>query len=588
MAAIVQFIGSRVATIDSADAATNVSAVKMAGGGGSPATTISDVSIQGGQAVAMTYPTANRFCTLTYDIVTAGGTALNFNTGGANNGQLLYVWANALFPMVSTGNIQDNAYGGLGITISDNATITNSWANFTFYGVENYPGGWVRLCIDPTLTPTSSGGTFTSTSLSSIRKVGIFFVAASNAKSDAIALDAIDVGSGIRIYGSGTPNDGFQDLLDYDSVNSNNRYGVIRPLESSNTIINLLGTLEIGDPTGTNITYFDDINKTIVTEVPTYFRISPNRFISSVPNKFLKIKCVGNATSGTFITFGEKVGIGDTARGRNGLTFLGNSDPSNGIDTAFEFNDGNVNSLNLYGTTLRSFTPTGNIGLVWNATSNHEFIGSTIDNCDTLIPDSGVTIRNSTFLNSPIDVGRAALEFKTQPPNTSITNIKNCLFIANDYAINHYFTGTYTYDNLLFSDNTKDVYFSNSDGPIDTGTLTINLTNGSNASTFEVSDINDNVEFLNAVTLTLTNIASGSEVRIIPTGIPSITLFSEESVIDGTSEYTYNFPPTYPNVDIYIMNVPNFKWYSQSNFSLGSTSQSLFISQIPERNYENP
>lgn len=594
MAAIVEFIGSRVATIDSADAGTNVLAVKMAGGGGSPSETAADTSIQGGQAVGMTYPAANRFNTLTYDIVTAGGTALNFSAGGANENQLLYVWANALFPMVSTGNVQDNAYGGLGITISDNANIINSWANFTFYGVENYPGGWVRLCIDPTLVPTSSGGTFAPASLSSIRKVGIFFVAGNNARSDALVLDAIDVGSGIRIYDSGTSDNGFGDLLSFDQGDSNNRYGVITSLEESDTVINILGTLEIGDPTGTTQAVFDDINKVIVIENPQYINSTQTAFVNSIPDEFLKIKCVGNTTSGTDITFGEKVGDGDEARGRNGLTFLG---PSN-AKADFVFNlDDNVDTLSLYGTTLRSFNPTGN--LIWNTSGNHEFIGSTLDNCSRLEPDSGVVIRNCTFLNhssnSIIDSG--ALLFTSNPPDDQVIDIKNCSFVANDRAIQHESSGTFTYDGFSFSDNTFDVFFS-------TGTasdLVVNVTNPVTPAasiTATTGAAGSTVSFLSSFTLTITGFVNGSELfmRNATDGTTNIVeRFNEESAV-GSYEYTYD--DALSLVDLFVLKATGdptdpdknnrpYQWLSFTNFSLPSTSQQLLVQQVLDRNYTN-
>ena len=111
------------------------------------------------------------------------------------------------------------------------------------------------------------------------------------------------------------------------------------------------------------------------------------------------------------------------------------------------------------------------------------------------------------------------------------------------------------------------------------------MTNGANATTF-ISGANEgDTQILSAVTLTLTNIKTNSEVRIRPSGNPDVVLFSEETVTDGTSEYTYNYPPTYSNVDIFVMNVSGYQWYSQTNYELSAGSENLFISQIPERNY---
>ena len=220
----VEFIGSRVDAIENV---TNVTATKIVGGGQAPTASVASLFKQGNATAATDYPTASRFVTLAYDIVGAGGTALDFSSGGSEENQMLWVWGNALLAPTSTGTNTAGAIGGLGIVMSDNATIANSYATWTFYGSENYPGGFQKMVIDPTLRPTDSGGTFAASSLSSIRQVGIFFVADNNAKggADAAILDAIEVGSGIRIFGSGTPDAGFKDLIDADEGTDSNNWG---------------------------------------------------------------------------------------------------------------------------------------------------------------------------------------------------------------------------------------------------------------------------------------------------------------------------------------------------------------------------
>ena len=410
----VEFIGSR---IDAAEATTNYTATKMAGGGGSPAAQTAAVVQQGTNAIGMTYPSAPRFMVLHFD---DGVQTFDFSSGGTDEGSLLWIWANALLAMTSTGTTTDTAVGGMGIVVTDNtpANISNSYAGWTFYGAENYPGGFQKLVIDPTLRPTFSGGTFAESSLANIRGVGLFFVGPNVARggADCIALDAIDIGSGLRIYGSGTPDAGFKDLLDADFNDVNNQYGVIRPLGGTEEIVQFQGVIEIGS--GVNATtFFDDINRVVSVRSPEYISTDGvTRFVPSIRTDFQQIKIVGNSTSGTFVTMGEKVGVGDTARGRNGLTFLGNDE----FDVSFSFDDGNVDETLLYGTTIRNFNGT----LDWSLpTSGHEFIGSIIDGCSQYNASSGVVIRNSTFQNHT-GIGGAFLY-------NSGTNIKNSNFIAN-------------------------------------------------------------------------------------------------------------------------------------------------------------
>ena len=196
----VEFIGSRA---DAAQAITNYTATKITGGGAGPSEALASLFKQGSAAIAMDYPSASKLQFLHFD--DGGTTSFDFTAGGANEGQLIWVWGNALLAPTSTGTVTSTAIGGFGVVITDNANISNSWATWTFYGAENYPGGFQKMVIDPTTRPTQSGGTFAASSLSNIRGIGIFFVADSAAKggADAAIVDAIDVGSGLRIFGSG-------------------------------------------------------------------------------------------------------------------------------------------------------------------------------------------------------------------------------------------------------------------------------------------------------------------------------------------------------------------------------------------------
>ena len=574
----VEFIGSRVSAIQNADLG-NCLAEKVAGGGASAGEQTSSLAVQGGEAIATTYPTASRFVVLTYDIVGGGGTTLDFTSGGTEEGQLLWVWGNAQLPLTSTGTNTAGAIGGLGIVVSDNATAAgNSYAGWTFFGSENYPGGFQKMVVDPTVRPTFSGGGFAATDLANIRKIGIFFISDALAKggADAAILDAIDVGSGLRIYGSGTPDAGFLDLIDADEGTSNNQYGVIKSLDAASNIVEVQGYLEIGS--GVNATtYFDDINRVVNFAAPQCIdtSVTPQVFANSIPDDFQKISAVGNTTSGTFINLGEKVGDGDTARGRNGLILLGNDN----YQISYEFDDGNVDDHNLYGTTIRSFNGTLN----WPAVSGHEFIGSIIDGSSQFDAASGVTIRNSTFQNHT-GLGGAFYW------NTG-TNIKNSSFIANanligsGAAIEHEFSGTFIYDNLQFSANDFDINFSQPTS----GTLLIQAANTANPGSATSGNADSQVIIENTVVLTLTDIIVGSEVRIYksdPVGVFPEELAGTEAEDDGTFEYAYNFTGDF-DVDIVCLKL-EYDYFRQNNNTLGSTPNTIKINQVFDRNYENP
>lgn len=569
----VEFIGSRA---DAAQAITNYTATKITGGGAGPSEALASLFKQGSAAIAMDYPSASKLQFLSFD--DGGTTSFDFTSGGANEGQLIWVWGNALLAPTSTGSITSTARGGFGVVISDNANISNSWATWTFYGGENYPGGFQKMVIDPTTRPTQSGGSFAASSLSSIRGIGIFFVADNNAKggADAAIIDAIDVGSGLRIYGSGTPDAGFKDLIDQDEGTASNQYGVIKSLNASSDIVQYQGVLEIGS--GLNAqTVFDDINRVVDFNNPQYIATDGTvRFVNSIPSDFQKISIVGNSTSGTTVRLGEKVGDGDTARGRNGLAILGNSD----YDIAFNFADANTDETLIYGTTVRNFRG----GIDWSLpSSGHEFIGSVLDGCSQLDASSGVKIRNSTFLNHT-GLGGAVVW-------NSGFNIKNSSFVANlnslgsGAAIEHPFSGSFIYDNLQFQNNDFDINFSLATS----GDLLVQATNNANPATFKTANANSQVDIQNTVVLTLTDIIVGSEVQIFksdPTGTFPITLAGTESEDDGTFEYAYNFTGNF-DVDIVVLKL-EYNYFRTNNNTLTSTPNTIKINQVFDRNYENP
>lgn len=607
--------------ITDAESITNWSTYKFdGGGGGASAAEIADGFIQGTAAVGFTYSSANKAFMACYDYVAAGGTARNFNSGGNSEDKYVYIWANPLFSMHSTGNLL-TMYGSLGIALSDNATLSNSWAIWSLYGVENYPGGWQKLILDPTKRPTASGGTWSDGSLSAVRQFGVCYnFTAGKGGPQAIWVDAIDIASNITLYGSGTENNSWGDAIVFEEETPANVFGLFKSLDAGKNIIEVQTDLRIGLPQGSGIgTKFSDIDRTIVFKEP-YYITSSGTFDLAVPNTYASITINGSNTSGgitsglgTDARFGILVEAADPDEdtGRNGMTVIGSSRDyltdfrfgSNSLTTEpiYQLN-ANRSRLRLYGCNFRNLRRSAQVGIGldpnyyrWYASGGDECLGTSFDNCFEMIFDSGVRVRDCTFLNSQTgqvgDYPYAAMTLTTlgdmveaEDSQVVILDIKNSKFLSNNFAIrvNNAFSGTYTLDNCTFSDNLYDFRYEGN------YTGTINLTNGSNASTEYSPNPGGLIDLVNAVTLTLTNIQSGSEVRIRPSGDTSIVLFSEENVVGGESEYTYQYPPIYSGVDIFVMKVPNYKWFSLTNYTLGAASTDLYISQIPDRTYDNP
>lgn len=434
--------------VNNGDSLTGWSALKISGTGGGPSPAAADGALEGSGAV--TCVVNKQRVALYYDL--GAGNELDFSVSGTEENQMIFIWAQFLAGSL----LQVQSSGGFGIFLCSGTPSTTDYHLFYHYGSDNYDGKWVRLAIDPTSTVSSSSGTL---DLSSIRYIGVFGdVGGSTARFDNLVCDAIDVGYGLKITGTATSDDWIGDMLTNEETN---RYGGIVSKNDSNTAYGLGTQLLIGDNTGSLATTITDVDKKIFLEEPKYY--DGTSVTNAVPLDFFKIEIVGNGTGATNVDWGKKVGTGDTAQGRNGLSFVGNSTYNLSID----FDDGNVNNCKIYGSTLEGVS--GPIS--WGTNTSHEFIGNTVNGCEQFDPAGGVIIRNCNFTNYTGTDG--ALLW-----NENI-DIKNCNFINNNRSIeNPSSAGTpYSHDSLIMSGNTTDV--NNTSG----SAITINLTNGSNGST---------------------------------------------------------------------------------------------------------
>jgi hypothetical protein len=147
MAASVEFIGT---VLDTADSTTGWTALKISGTGGGPSAAAADGSIEGTGAV--TTVVSRQFVALYFDL--GGGNELDFTGGGAEEGQMIYVWAQFLAPALLESLEATN--GGFGIFLESSAPGTGQYHCWGFFGPENYAGGWKRMVLDPT---TAAGPT---------------------------------------------------------------------------------------------------------------------------------------------------------------------------------------------------------------------------------------------------------------------------------------------------------------------------------------------------------------------------------------------------------------------------------------------
>ncbi len=330
-------------------ATDTVTVVKYRGSGGTPSEAAADGAKEGTTALTVTVNKTG-IC-----LFVAVPTALDFT--GTELDQLVYVWGNFLAAGILA--TQADADGGFGICLSSGAPTTSNYSLFSFYGNDNYEGGWKRMVLDPTKARSAGVGTLTT---SNITHIGVFAnVGATTARFDNLLLDACDVGTGIRVFGAATLGL-IAELLTNEATNA---YGIVTSLNDSDTAVEVSGDLTLGDDVGVAGSTILDENSKIFAAEPLYYN---GGIVAAAPLTYTQINLVGNGSAPTAITIGQVVG---SSEGRNGWTVVGNST----YDVGFDRSDGNVSPANFYGTTLENLT--GALAL----DDTHDFDSCTMVGC---------------------------------------------------------------------------------------------------------------------------------------------------------------------------------------------------------------
>jgi hypothetical protein len=321
------------------------------------------------------------------------GNVLNFTT--THVGKLVYIWMRTSTP----GLCETRENGGIRIVLGSGATApadaSGVWSAWYVDGSNTIAGsdGWKCYVIDPTLPPSTTFGG--GVNLTAMRWFGGVQRSTGTLKGQNFGIDQISYGLGeLRCRGTNTTiGVGFKEISDADFGTVTNRYGIIIEKEG---IFLVQGKLVIGDSISTNSTDFSSQNETIVWERKTYYDgtrerscikdVNPNTGLS-----YFGLDFRGNGTGDTVVTFGAKVGTGDTASGRSGPTFIGSRQK-----TVFDFDDGSVEAVKIYGSTFKNIW--GGIDMSGNTTTD-EFIGNTITGCGSFNAGS-VIVRANNFIDN--------------------------------------------------------------------------------------------------------------------------------------------------------------------------------------------
>lgn len=365
--------------IDTADAVTGWSLVKVTSGGGTPSIALADAAYEG--LNNLTTRSDNKKIYVYYDI--GAGNEVDFTSGSTGSGatkapgEMFYIWVNFLpSPLLNT-----QAGGGLGVYLESGGNTPGSAQYHLYYfeGRDTYTGGWIRLAVDPNKTPSETVGT--AFAPGNVRYFGAFaYNNQGTAKYDNFVWDQCAHGKGLIVTGSSTL--GLAEELIADEIS--NRHGIVTPLNKDGTAAELLGKLTLGDDVGTVASTITDENSKFFAANPTYYETTLK---ASCPLDIMGINVVGNGTGDTSVIMGQAVG---TTQGRNGIALVGNSTYNVSVDR----DDGAVETADFFGSSFENLTGTLNFDGV------HDMNGQTMSGCGGCSIANGATLKNLTSVLS--------------------------------------------------------------------------------------------------------------------------------------------------------------------------------------------
>ena len=382
--------------------------------------------------------------------------SFDFSVGGANEGDHLLCWINALTPI--------NATTGIRLCMDDNSVGTGVWG---LAPAANYTGGFIPRVIDTAADFTSVTGSFTTTGnpaqLNAVDEVGGGFTSITMISGNFanVLIDQFTIGTGLRVDGTG------------------NSWSTIETAESTNVWgwqIELLGAyiwrggVYLGPSTGTATSSFTDTGQVITFAA------------ENVATGFYDINIRGTNTTVSFTQ--HVISAEDPTVARWNLTLDGTSVPTFD-DSASLFKGFDVITLQT-GSTLD---------------------GTTLDNGNSIIQNNA-TITNCSISNANTADGVALIQ------SDNLANISNCSFTFSDgHAIEITTPGTYAFSGNTFTgygaDGTNDAAIYNNSG----GSVTINSSNNTGITVRDGAGATTDV--VDAVTVTVSGVSEGTSVQVI-------------------------------------------------------------------------
>ena len=524
-------------------------------------------------------------------------TTLPGTTVNLTDGRHVFQWLKC----ISIPQLDTKANGGLGITISSDATPTLTGSSpsdgptnsKTWYvgGLADPLSGWVCYVVNPNGTADLTLG---SPTVSGIQRIGIRakvlgVVGGGSVKPVNIVFDATRYGTGLTYTGdnSGTPGT-FADILATAMTDTSKAWGI---LTFDNSIYFCAGKFNFGKTDQSAVTGFKSTGQTLIWRnfpVAATFYAWNLRGVSGFKTTWQ----FGDYSSGLTSNGNVVKGAGDPTTSTHAVWTLDvdansickiyasqlselyrttlRADSDIRGTTFKNFGDITANGATIDNCTFQDLRKTAPISATYGlvvTTTAPTFTNNTVINCATFLSwnvnaDTNVKLNGTSFVSG--GTGHA-MELGSNTPS-AIT--------LTDVGFSGY--GGTPGSNLVASSGSTDAAIYNNSGK----EITINISGGNTPAIRNGAGASTIVN--NTVNLTLTGMIDGSDISILTAGTTT-----ERVNIQENSGTTYNYSYSYVSsdyVDVGVFKAGYVPFYTRS-YLLGSTNGSLPISQVIDRAY---
>jgi hypothetical protein len=395
-------------------------------------------------------------------------------------------------------------------------------------------------------------GTFAALDLTAITQVGSDFTTLSKGIGGGVnvATDIIRYGNGgLRVTGGTTGGRGdFLEIVAEDQSSANGKaHGIIRALSTG--VYGVQGPLQFGDTVSTATSWFQDEGVTIVFE---------NRNISD--DKYF-ISLGGNTTGETHFLL-DNVSI-TTA----------------GPAVRVAMSGTNVDELSVTNTQFNNLAGIIEFGTDGSAAS-HVVQGCTFVGCDQIDPQV-VSFKSNTIIGSVSSSAALRIVSASGANTMSDLSFERGTPTAHAIILASGSPSTLTLDNFVFTgyglDETSTSSVFNSSG----AAITLSIVNGASPTVRNGTGSSTIVE--NNVLVTFTSLVTGTEIRVYTAGTLT-EIAGQENIVSGSFQFSTG-AGSFVDIRIFAVDYLPVDFFS---FEIPTTSTSLPLQQIFDRNYNNP